>query len=250
MDQILAVVPPTLLDEELVAPLDVVTLSPQFGAAPLLVSFDGSASTAVNGTIVDWAWDFGDGATGSGAMVTHTYNIPGEYFARLNVTDNNGRVNLTPLLNSVTVGSAPSPTPTPTATPLPNLTPYQPAGWADKLVVSKVTGTSTDNTPLLTSDALFVDLATINNGNTATSPSFSLKLDVDGVQVHNFAVTQPLNPSAFVFFEDFPLGSLSVGQHAIRIVVDGDGAIAESDETDNDYTKVINVTQEPAPVSQ
>ena len=27
---------------------------------------------------------------------------------------------------------------------LPNLTPYQPSGWSDKIVVSKVTGTTTD----------------------------------------------------------------------------------------------------------
>ena len=119
MEQILDFVPPTLLDEELVAPLDVVTVSTQSGGAPLPVYFDGSASTAVNGTIVDWAWDFGDGTTGSGATVTHTYNTPGDYFASLTVTDSNGHVNLVPLLNLVTVtdGPPPTPTPTPTGTP-------------------------------------------------------------------------------------------------------------------------------------
>ena len=119
INQILDVVPQSLRDEELVAPLEVVSYSPPTGAAPLVVNFDGGASTAVNGTIVSWSWDFGDGTTGSGATVAHTYNTPGDYFASLTVTDNNGHVNLTPLLNRVVVTDGPPPTPTPTATPTP-----------------------------------------------------------------------------------------------------------------------------------
>ena len=68
IEQILDAVPPALLQQELLAPHDVVTVSPQDGGAPLSVTFDGSASTAVSGTIVDWSWDFGDGTTGSGAI--------------------------------------------------------------------------------------------------------------------------------------------------------------------------------------
>jgi len=115
MEQILDFVPTTLRDEELVAPLDVVGVSPQEGGAPLTVSFDGSASSAVTGTIIDWAWDFGDGTTGSGAAATHTYNTPGDYFASLTVTDSNGHVNLVPLLNLVTVTDAPTVTSSPQA---------------------------------------------------------------------------------------------------------------------------------------
>jgi PKD repeat protein len=119
MEQLLDVAPPALLDEEPVAPLDEVTVSTQEGPAPLMVDFDASASTAVNGTIVDWAWDFGDGTTGSGAMVPHTYDTPGDYFASVTVTDSNGNVNLVPLLNLITVTDSSVPTPTPTATAIP-----------------------------------------------------------------------------------------------------------------------------------
>jgi uncharacterized delta-60 repeat protein len=115
-EELVDLVQPGLLDEELVAPLDVVTVSAQEGAAPLVVDFDGSASTAVIGTVVDWAWDFGDGATGSGATTQHTYDTPGEYFASLTVTDDGGRVNLVPLLHLVTVIEGPAVTPTPTST--------------------------------------------------------------------------------------------------------------------------------------
>ena len=52
------------------------------------VNFDGSASCAPAGrTIAAYAWDFGDGTTGSGVEVTHTYATPGVYTVELTVTD-------------------------------------------------------------------------------------------------------------------------------------------------------------------
>ena len=96
-------VPPALLAAELVAPLDLVSASTDRGSAPLDVTFNGGASTAKEGSIVDWQWDFGDGATGSGPTATHTYTLPGEYFASLTVTDSGGRKNLVPLLKRITV---------------------------------------------------------------------------------------------------------------------------------------------------
>src|SRR2546425_2763203 len=54
------------------------------------VSFDGTASYDPDGTIVGYAWDFGDGSTGSGATPTHSYSIAGTYAVKLNVTDNSG----------------------------------------------------------------------------------------------------------------------------------------------------------------
>jgi PKD repeat protein len=53
-------------------------------------SFDGSASTDSDGTVTNYVWNFGDGATGSGAMVTHNYAGPGTYTVKLTVTDNGG----------------------------------------------------------------------------------------------------------------------------------------------------------------
>ena len=112
-EQITDRVPPALLDAELVAPLDVVSVSTDRGAAPLKVTFDGAASTAQAGNIVEWQWDFGDGTSGSGPTATHTYTDAGEYFASLTVTDSAGRKNLVPLLTRITVTDD-----TPSARPL------------------------------------------------------------------------------------------------------------------------------------
>ncbi len=57
---------------------------PTRGTAPLSVSFDASAST---GEAISYQWRFGDGATGTGATVNHTYTSANSYNARLIVSN-------------------------------------------------------------------------------------------------------------------------------------------------------------------
>lgn len=82
------------------------TAQPQQGQAPLTANFDASAST---GDIVSYAWTFGDGATGSGVAVHHTYTAAGQYAVRLTVRDGAGREHSAQ--RTVTVESAPTPPP-------------------------------------------------------------------------------------------------------------------------------------------
>ncbi|MEV5541614.1 PQQ-dependent sugar dehydrogenase [Saccharopolyspora shandongensis] len=51
------------------------------------VTFDGSRSQDFDGDPLTYAWDFGDGATGSGARTSHTYPDGDRFTARLTVTD-------------------------------------------------------------------------------------------------------------------------------------------------------------------
>jgi PKD repeat protein len=60
---------------------------PPAGIAPLTVQFDGTESSDPDGTIVSYAWTFGDGASGSGSEVEHDYAAPGCHEATLVVTD-------------------------------------------------------------------------------------------------------------------------------------------------------------------
>ena len=55
-----------------------------------VVTFDGSGSTDSDGTIVSYAWDFGDTHTGSGVTTSHAYSAIGIYTVTLTVTDNDG----------------------------------------------------------------------------------------------------------------------------------------------------------------
>ncbi len=54
------------------------------------LSFSGAASTDADGTIVSYAWNFGDNQTGSGASVSHAWSSAGTYNVTLTVTDNCG----------------------------------------------------------------------------------------------------------------------------------------------------------------
>jgi PKD repeat protein len=61
------------------------TAAPISGHAPLTVMFDGSTSTALNGTIATWEWSFGDNQASSGVHTGHVFTAPGVYAASLKV---------------------------------------------------------------------------------------------------------------------------------------------------------------------
>ena len=55
------------------------TAAPTSGEAPLNVDFDASASSDSDGSIVDFAWDFGDGSSGSGQLASHQFVSAGDW---------------------------------------------------------------------------------------------------------------------------------------------------------------------------
>lgn len=60
---------------------------PYIGEPEQAVLFDGSASSDPNGDTLNYAWDFGDGAMGSGIMPSHIYAAAGTYAVSLIVND-------------------------------------------------------------------------------------------------------------------------------------------------------------------
>lgn len=122
----------------------------------------------------------------------------------------------------------------------PNLTPYMPTGWSDKIVVSNVTGTTSDSSPLRSSDSLFLDWAVQNGSSTNITSTFQTELYVDGVLKTSWNVPS-LAATGYASLKDFSLGNLSAGSHVIKIKVDAASAITETDETDNEFTKTITI---------
>jgi PKD repeat protein len=56
----------------------------------LVCGFDGSGSFDGDGVIESWVWDLGDGATATGASVSHAYAMAGIYAVSLTATDDDG----------------------------------------------------------------------------------------------------------------------------------------------------------------
>src|SRR3989442_12948151 len=95
------------------ATLDVVAPTANAGSAVTVdqgpnVAFDGSGSTD-NFGVVGYSWDFGDGATATGASGTHVYATPGGYIATLTVWDDSG--NIATDTRSITVRDIQAPVP-------------------------------------------------------------------------------------------------------------------------------------------
>ncbi|MCF7889760.1 PKD domain-containing protein [Candidatus Bipolaricaulota bacterium] len=86
------------------------TASPTSGEAPLEVSFDASGANDPDGSIDSYNWDFGDGTTGSGVTVNHTYDSSGSYTVQLTVTDDEGSNDTASETIDVSTASNQSPT--------------------------------------------------------------------------------------------------------------------------------------------
>jgi YD repeat-containing protein len=132
---------------------------------------------------------------------------------------------------------------TASVTEKPNLAPYQPQGWSDKIVVSNGAGSTTDSSPLYATDTLYVDWAVLNNGKVPTSEKFYIALYVDGTLKASWYSNPPLAPNYYVYVKDYSLGTLSAGSHTLKLIADSNGGIAESEESDNEYSRTIQVQQ-------
>jgi PKD repeat protein len=96
------------------------SVTPKFTVTPAAPSlgdvalFDATQSTSTTGTIVQWLWNFGDGATASGETVQHTFRADGTFPVTLTVIDSIGASNS--LTQNITVGQGQGPIP-PTSGP-------------------------------------------------------------------------------------------------------------------------------------
>ena len=93
-------------------PIASFTVNPSTALVGASVTFNAFASTDPDGTIVSYAWDFGDNRTGTGMITSHPYATEGTYNVTLTVTDNDTLKGTA--RRTVTIQPAPGPRP-PTA---------------------------------------------------------------------------------------------------------------------------------------
>jgi hypothetical protein len=177
-------------------------------------------------------------------------NIPGAEQPTLSL--NNLALNQAGAYSVVVSNAAGAVTSTPATllvTALPNLTPYKPSAWSDKIIVSTVPGATNDIGTISTSDDVYITWAVANlSSGGDVGGRFYTELYVDGALSHVWA-TDGLNAGVYVFVKGYGLGKLTAGTHSLRLVTDSSGIVSESDETDNSYTRtmVVNATAGQSP---
>jgi DNA/RNA endonuclease G (NUC1)/PKD repeat protein len=75
---------------------------PYTGAEGSAIAMSAAASRDPNGTVVSYAWDFGDGTKGTGPTALHTYAQDSVYTVTVTVTDNDGHTDTTQAIAMVT----------------------------------------------------------------------------------------------------------------------------------------------------
>jgi OOP family OmpA-OmpF porin len=94
-----------------IAPTTRASATPSSGAPPLTVELR-AVGNDTDGSVVKYLWDFGDGTTGEGQQVTHTYATAGRYEPLVTVTDNSGLTGSASTAVSVAAQKAAPPPPT------------------------------------------------------------------------------------------------------------------------------------------
>ena len=116
------------------------------------------------------------------------------------------------------------------------------SGWDDSLVISTVTGTNTDNSPITVADTVFVDLGWANfETDTVPANSFLVTLQLDGATLININTPFSLPQFSGAIFTDFNIGSLSAGPHTLTMIVDSANTITETNETNNIRERTFDV---------
>ena len=78
----------TLLPDS--SPIAILMYKPPVVFTDEIIDFDASTSYDPDGYIVSYSWDFGDGTTATGSIVSHSYSDNGKYLVVLKIIDKDG----------------------------------------------------------------------------------------------------------------------------------------------------------------
>jgi chitodextrinase len=100
--------PPQNNDNDNKAPIANVSAGePYTGLVNENITFNASYSSDPDHDVLSYYWDFGDGTTSAGVIVTHVYSATGEYNVTLTVTDSHGKTGSDVTVASVLKASKP-----------------------------------------------------------------------------------------------------------------------------------------------
>ena len=153
---------------------------------------------------------------------------------------------------------APEPTPAPippASLTLPNLTPGWRLDWDAPISISHQQGTFLDG-PLNVSGTPYIDVAVHNHSTIEATAPFTVDLYFDGELVNTIGFDGSMTPNRLLGAEDWAglanRVTITEGPHTLRMVIDPENAVRESNENDNVFEKTFVWSRgevgEPAPV--
>ncbi len=123
----------------------------------------------------------------------------------------------------------------------PNLTPYKPEGWDDKLLVSAQPGTTTEDA-VYAGETAYIDYAYYNNGDADIHETFHTELYVNAALVAK-GDGRSLPRNSYGYAPDVIYTFPEAGTYTLKFVCDSDGNVTESDESDNVYERNKTITK-------
>ncbi|MDM8523924.1 CARDB domain-containing protein [Desulfococcaceae bacterium HSG8] len=127
-----------------------------------------------------------------------------------------------------------------TASSLPNLIPYKLYDWDNTIVVSDKTGTDTDNA-VYAGETVYIDIACRNDSTTDISEGFYVELYADETRITRryYYWDGGLPQGYYGSDEDIEHTFPESGTYTLKLICDADNDIPESDESDNEYQRII-----------
>lgn len=169
---------------------------------------------------------------------------PGNLIQELDETNNTyeaaftwstGPVDPAPSLPPIIAATAPEPL------DAPNLVPGWRFGWDGPIIISAAEGTTTNDPPVVGQQP-WIDVV-VQNQSVQDAATFSADLYVDDIKVRTFNFDNGLGAGRVGWHEDW--GNMlntvqpTVGPHTLRLVIDPQNEVAESNEADNVYETTI-----------
>ncbi|MCK4661300.1 MAG: T9SS type A sorting domain-containing protein [Bacteroidales bacterium] len=130
---------------------------------------------------------------------------------------------------------------------LPDLEPFRPDNddyvWDDVIVLKNTTVETglqdMHNDTITYGDDIYVALSYWNNSNETISTSFRIQVLVDEVEQYSIYQTDTIYGYWYWMWWNSQIYDLSPGQHTIKMIIDADNEIDESDETNNEYSRTF-----------
>ena len=136
-------------------------------------------------------------------------------------------------------GSGGNPAPAPPPEQLPDFTPFTPDGWTAPIVATSYAGDVVDG-PLSVDVPTYIQYPIHNTGLASTPSDVWVYLYLDDVLVRRDQVLGLLaeqTSTVLDWSELFDVTPVAPGTHTLRVVIDPNGLLAESDETNNSFEK-------------